>query len=1637
MIMRNVLVLVRKCVASVLLMLLFSGFGAPAFADDAGNGGQQKPSGSLFLVPAGIGEIGPGNSTRIHDYGPQRLALIPNPDALSAYTRSRITAIADPTALSYRGWTGTTQPLSERAIQALPLGYYLIALAGPADKQWEAAFANLGIAVVDAAKPYALVVHADGGQLLRAASVTTSFRYPVVLGIAVVPIEARLDPQLLMVAFGPGTLSDVPGLRKSADGRGVVRVVPFDGANLASVLAEVRKYAAAPNPALAFGYDDAILITGPELATILANVAGVAYLEPLHERQLHNNIAAKSTILNIEPVWTLGYNGTGIIVDHNDSGVDATHPDFPAGTILATAGTQSGTDNGHGTHTAGSVLGRGLAPGGSPTNNSGCLDVTAPFATVRGMAPGARLVTNNLFVPGATGKTTEVSMMQWGYQQGARLSTNSWGYTTTYTYSTNSQDVDTAVRDADLGTAGNQEMSILFSAGNDGAAAGTIGTPGTAKNAITVGASQNDRCGSYVPSNCAGPSINNMACFSGRGPAQGRIKPDVVAIGTDVLSTQSQDPAATYPWDQPWTGTWYALDPGTSMSCPITAGATATFYSFYNATYGVLPSPALAKAALINGAVDMGFGYPSYDQGWGRINLLRSVQGPPGGSIAFVDQSAVTPLATGASWTRTFTVGSSAVPLKVTLVWTDPPGAAGCASCLINDLNLVVTAPGGTIYRGNQFTANWSTPNPVTTDIANNVENVFVQTPATGTWTIQVTSANTAVNPPGLAGQDFALVYSANFCPPPGAPTAVTATANGNNRIDLSWIAPGGVPAPTEYRVLRGTTLGGPYAQIAVVTAPATIYSDTTVSGGVTYYYVVRAFNACESGNSNEASATATGACSVPPTFAGLASVTAPSNATCTLTLSWAAATAPCGGAVTYSVYRSTTNGFIPALANRIATGVAALAYTDTAGLASGATFYYIVRATDSGNGQEDTNTVQKNGSPQGTITYAAWTDDGGDTGAAKLTVQPTWTNAATGGRTAAKCYATGTYTNNMCASATTPVLNVGPGGGTLTFWSKYDIEAGWDKGQVELSTDGGATWARLAITTYPANSTRTGDACGFPSGTKYFTGTNLTYASFTATLPAGPNVMVRWRLSSDFSVTKTGWWIDDISITNVGTPGPCGAAPNDTLFLTATATSAQVKVEWLNPADASYTGTRVVYKAGAAPTGPTDGTATLLVDDMGAFQSQHRTATALTLTNTTTYYFAAYVRNAGGLYSAGKTVTATPFVTTGKVKWAYSTGAAALTSAGIWPGAIGTGKVLSVSNDRVLHETNPSSTGGDWPASWIPLAMNGPSQDRPLMTALAFGGATHTVFVSSQDGHVYGVNADTGAQIWQSALLGDMVQASPSAIFTAYGGTWDLLFAGTRNGAAANSMVALNPATGATVWQFTNAVAQGGDGLAIGIISSQPYIDYANKRLYFTSRSKGGGSSNTAWCLDFTNLSVTKKWAMAIGDSDASPMLFQPAGAPSSRVYVGTTGGMVYALDPVTGATVWGAPYATGDGAIKAWVLPQRNSNQLYLSTTTRVWCLLDNGASVALKWNVTLPGVGVAPSTPVYLNGANTLLVGSGDGKVYLLDTTLNPPPTINSVTLSSVSTAGVGTPSFDVVNNVYYVGSQAGVVYVVLYP
>jgi len=522
----------------------------------------------------------------------------------------------------------------------------------------------------------------------------------------------------------------------------------------------------------------------PELAAL----GPVDWIEQVPTWHLSNDVAAG--IMNVNTTWnTYHLNGSGQIVAVADTGLDtgvnnaSMHADFQ-GRIISIIDKWPGGDgandtiSGHGTHVAGSVLGTGVKSNGK----------------IKGIAYGAKLyfqaLEKNSNGQVGTGSPLDSWLFQPAYDAGARVHTNSWGSNiNTGNYSSSSRDVDKMVWN-------NDDLVILYAAGNSGKDTnndgivdlGEVDAPATAKNCIAVGASESLRKSmgwGYSPTTFSTAPIKNdnaadnpngMAAFSSRGPANdSRVKPDLVAPGTGILSTRSSKASETG-WGLPTTEadkTYYMYMGGTSMATPLVAGAAAVVRQYYisNMSYNT-PSAALVKATLINGAYDMPGQYASpkndtgpvwdYNQGWGRVNLTNSLF-PPLRNIYFEDK--VHALTTGQNVTYDINVTGN-LPFRVTLVWTDPPALASVYHPLVNNLDLTLIAPNGTVYKGNKFNKGESIAGGAF-DSINNVENIFFKTPVLGKWKIRVNATNIPTGP-----QKYALVFTGVFSSlPPHYPT--------------------------------------------------------------------------------------------------------------------------------------------------------------------------------------------------------------------------------------------------------------------------------------------------------------------------------------------------------------------------------------------------------------------------------------------------------------------------------------------------------------------------------------------------------------------------------------------------------------------------------------------------------------------------------------------------------------------------------------------------------------------------------------------------------------------------------------------------------------------------------------------------
>ncbi len=521
------------------------------------------------------------------------------------------------------------------------------------------------------------------------------------------------------------------------------------------------------------------------------------------------------------------------------------HPDFANSRIAFTSNptNQTGAQGGHGFLNSHIIGGINSGTGSANEDANG-------FNYGLGIAPWARVGVTAIF---GSGSSTSTAWESTAYGQSARISSNSWGFQTQTgapipLYNTNAQEYDRIVRDAQT-AAGLQQLSVVFAAGNDGSGANTVSTPSTAKNVITVGASENVRqtgTDGCAVANSGADSANDIIGFSSRGPVNsaggdGRVKPDIVAPGTHI---EAGVPQSNYNGssvcNQYWPAgqTLYGWSSGTSHSCPAVAGGAALVYQNFLNNSLPAPSPAMVKAFLMNSATYMtGTGasgnLPSNSQGMGRMDLGRAFDGA---ARVLVDQTQ-TLGATGNTHTVTGSVVSSSQPFRVTLAWSDAPGPTTGAPW-VNNLDLEVTV-GGITYKGNVFTGANSVSGG-TADGKNNVESVFIPAGTTGSFTITVRATNIAGDGvPGNADttdQDFALVvYNANT----GAPTSPTI---GVSPSSFSFTATAGGANPANQSLNISNTGGGTLnwtassnqTWLSVSPTSGTAPSTTTVAVNIT-----------------------------------------------------------------------------------------------------------------------------------------------------------------------------------------------------------------------------------------------------------------------------------------------------------------------------------------------------------------------------------------------------------------------------------------------------------------------------------------------------------------------------------------------------------------------------------------------------------------------------------------------------------------------------------------------------------------------------------------------------------------------------------------------------------------------------------
>jgi PKD repeat protein len=1023
---------------------------------------------------------------------------------------------------------------------------HLVQFVGPIKPEWYAALEQTGVKVV-AYIPYnSYLVYGDSLALGRLQSWAGGSAYIQWEGAYL--NEYRIDPAARL-------FNSKGDPQKPSVDTFIIQMVADPAANSATLAAINGLKLDAPREVSEFlGYVNVVVRIPPQALPQIAAQPDVVsiqpYPEPTKKDERQDQIMAGNLTgsgpsgpgylawLGTKGFTQAQFTASGFAIDLSDSGIDngTTSPGhfglyLSGNSALASrviynrlvgtpnsGSTIQGCD-GHGNLNSHIMAGYNDQPVGFPHTDS------AGYHYGLGICPFVKVGSSVIFDPNTFTSPNIPNLQSMAYNDGARISGNSWGAAVSGAYNANSQAYDALVRDAQpagstFPTAGNQQMVIVFAAGNSGSGASTIGAPGTAKNVFTIAAAENVHSHSIANGGnsangndgCAitdtgADNANDIISFSSRGPCtDGRKKPDISGPGTHVTGGVGQTSPPPAPGTTgsalacfagsgvcalPGGGTigsasnffpinqqFYTTSSGTSHSTPAVAGCCALLRQYFINTGLTPPSPAMSKAYLMNSARYMnGVGandtLPSNNQGMGEMNLSVAFDGT---ARVLRDQLGIDKFtATGQTRTYVGTISDSGKPFRVTLAWTDAPGAT-TGNAYNNDLDLTVTA-GGNTYKGNVFTG----ANSVTggaADSKDNVESVFLPAGVSGTYVVTVTAANIVSdgvpNEAPALDQDFALVtYNAIE-----TPTPVISTDTGTI-IAESCIPTNNVPDPGE--------------TITMLLGLKNVGSSNT-------------FN-------------------VTATMAATNGVSAPS------------------GPQNYGAL--STNG---------ATVFRSFTFVVTAGC---------------GQTIQPTLHVQDGALDLGNVSFAIQLGQpnipmGGENfdGVSAPALPAGWTTVATGAQS--------NWVSSTTSSDTAPnsvfARDPAAAGGTelvgpiinqpltqLSFRHKYELELGWDGGVLEISINGGAfTDILTAGGSFVTGGYRQAlNSSANPlTGRQAWTGTNANFSNVVVNLPAsasGQPVQFKWRCGADASVGRAGWFVDSIQYLGVIC---CGTlAPPTSLF--------------------------------------------------------------------------------------------------------------------------------------------------------------------------------------------------------------------------------------------------------------------------------------------------------------------------------------------------------------------------------------------------------------------------------------------------------------------------------------------------------
>lgn len=438
----------------------------------------------------------------------------------------------------------------------------------------------------------------------------------------------------------------------------------------------------------------------------LGAIPFVTSIEPIDPPAKPENLSGttlhRSNVISNEFVNSVPYNGSGVWVALGDDGEIGPHIDYKGRFDQSNAGASSGN---HGDHIAGTIMG------------AGNLDPVA-----RGMAWGADLMVYNVWNAVNNTPTSYFS-------PGVVVTSTSYSNGCNAGYTNFARTVDQQIRQM-------PNLMHVFSAGNNGTADCSYGA-GSGWGNVTGGVKVGKNV--IAVGNLSDEDV--LANSSSRGPAaDGRIKPELCAMGSSVYST--------------YGGNIYATISGTSMAAPGVSGTYAQLVQAYRELNGgTTPTSDILKNALMNTAEDLGNAGPDFKFGYGRINASRALE------VIENNQFVTGSITQGQSVNIPITVPSNATGVKIMVYWNDYEANANAAVALVNDINMTVSTPmSGTlqplVLDHTPSPTNLDAPATQGVDNLNNTEQVVVSNPTAGTYTVNLSGFNIPYGP-----QDYVVSY--------------------------------------------------------------------------------------------------------------------------------------------------------------------------------------------------------------------------------------------------------------------------------------------------------------------------------------------------------------------------------------------------------------------------------------------------------------------------------------------------------------------------------------------------------------------------------------------------------------------------------------------------------------------------------------------------------------------------------------------------------------------------------------------------------------------------------------------------------------------------------------------------------------